>query len=411
VPGALVLGGDYRALGVVRSLGRRGIPVWVLHGPDDHSLAATSRYNRGRVRWEDGDDDIRTHFLLDLAERHDLGGWALFPTADATAAFVARCHEGLRDTFRLTTPPWDVFRWAYDKRLTAELAASLGIGHPATRTVASRADVESYDGAYPVILKPATKPRLNMPAAKAWRADDPAGLLLRYDEAAALTEPGTLMLQELIPGRRGAQLSFAALSERGTPLAWVTAERVRQHPMDFGRSSTLVVTITNDDVEELGRRVLAALGLTGLAEVEFKRDDRDGSYRLLDINVRVWGWHTIGRRVGLDFAFLAWRQALGANVPVVQGPVGLRWLRMTTDLPVAVGEVAGRRLSPASYLGSVLARHERAVFAGDDPLPGALEVPLFAVSAVGRRLAGRFPAGNRTRGTVPPAAEHNPALE
>ena len=396
VPGAVVLGADYRALGVVRSLGRRGIPVWVLHGPDEHRLATTSRYTRRRLPWPAGDDDhARSLFLRSLAERHGLRGWVLFATADSTAAFVAREHDRLRETFALTTPAWEVFRWAYDKRLTAELATSMGVGHPCTRPVRSRADVEHYDGDFPVILKPATKPRLKLPAAKAWPANDRAELLRRYDQAVRLTEPGTLMLQELIPGRRGAQLSFAALCDRGTPLVRVTAERERQHPMDFGRSSTLVVTVENPEVEALGRRVLARLALTGLAEVEFKRDDRDGSYRLLDINLRVWGWHTIGRRAGLDFPFLAWRQALGQQVPILQAPAGMRWLRLTTDLPVGLREVAGGRLSPTAYVGSVLRPHERPVLAPEDPLPALLEVPLFAVSAARRRVGGS------TRAQVP----------
>jgi D-aspartate ligase len=397
-PGALVLGGDYRALGVVRSLGRRGIPVWVLHGPDEHRLAATSRYSRRRVQWQVGEDDDRgrSRFLSELADRHGLRGWVLFPTADATAAFVAREHDRLGEVFRLTTPAWDVFRWAYDKRLTAELAASIGIASPCSRPVCGRDDVERYDGPFPVILKPATKPRLDASAVKAWRADDRAALLRRFEDACAVTEPGTLLLQELIPGRRGAQLSFAALCERGRPLVRVTAERVRQIPMDFGRSSTLVVTVENREVEELGRRVLAELALTGLAEVEFKRDDRDGSYQLLDINLRVWGWHTIGRRAGLDFPHLTWRQALGLPVPVVEAPAGMRWLRLTRDLAVGVREVAGRRLSPDRYVGSVLAPHERAVLAHDDPLPGLLDVPMVALSAVRGRLRRATRADGRT---------------
>lgn len=47
--GALVIGGDYRGLGVVRSLGRRGIPVWVL--TDEHKIAATSRYAQRSFAW------------------------------------------------------------------------------------------------------------------------------------------------------------------------------------------------------------------------------------------------------------------------------------------------------------------------------------------------------------------------
>jgi D-aspartate ligase len=379
-PGGLVVGGDYRALGVVRSLGRRGIPVWVLRSPEDHRLAALSRYCRRRIVWPDGPDERRLRFLLDLAEQYDLADWVLFPTADATAAFVARQHAALRDTFRLTTPTWDQYRWAYDKRCTAELAATLGIETPRTRAVCTRSDAERYDGEYPVLLKPATKPRLNRPAVKAWPADDHAELLVRFDEASALTEPGTLMIQELIPGAEGAQMSFAALCEAGRPIASVTAERVRQYPPDFGRSSTFVVTVDNPVVEDLGRRVLAALALTGLAEVEFKRDNRSNLYKLLDINVRVWGWHTIARRAGLDFPYLAWRLALGRPVTTFRAPAGLRWLRLTTDLAAGVPEVVRRQLPAGGYLRSIADRHERAVLAGDDPVPGLLELPLFLAS-------------------------------
>jgi D-aspartate ligase len=140
------------------------------------------------------------------------------------------------------------------------------------------------------------------------------------------------------------------------------------------------VTVDNPVVEDLGRRVLAALALTGLAEVEFKRDNRSNSYKLLDINVRVWGWHTIARRAGLDFPYLAWRLALGRPVTTFRAPAGLRWLRLTTDLAAGVPEVVRRQLPAGGYLRSIADRHERAVLAGDDPVPGLLELPLFLAS-------------------------------
>jgi D-aspartate ligase len=379
-PGALVLGGDYRALGVVRSLGRRGIRAWVLRAADDHRLAALSRYTRRELVWPDGDDEMRRHYLDGLSRRHGLHGWVLIPTADTTVAFVAREHTALGQHFALTTPPWDVFRWAYDKRCTAELARQAGLDHPWTLPVPTREAAASYPGPFPVILKPATKPFLNRPAAKAWAADDSAALLRSYDEAATATEPGSLVLQEWIPGQRHSQFSFAALSDQGRVVASVTAERVRQHPPDFGRSSTFVETIENADVERAGRRVLAELRMTGLAEVEFKRDARSGSFRLLDINMRVWGWHTIARRAGLDFPYLAWRQAVGEPVEALSARPGIRWLRLTTDVAAGAREIATGSLSTTAYLRSLLGPHEPAVAAADDPLPGLLEVPLHLVS-------------------------------
>src|SRR5437899_6046866 len=63
--GAIVMGADYRGLGIVRSLGRRGIPVWVLKH-DDQLLAALSRYARQSLAWPGLDDAERVRFLLDL---------------------------------------------------------------------------------------------------------------------------------------------------------------------------------------------------------------------------------------------------------------------------------------------------------------------------------------------------------
>ena len=64
--GALVMGADYRALGVVRSLGRHGIPVWLVKR-GGHLVAATSRYVRRRVPWPSGDDSGMIDYLVGIA--------------------------------------------------------------------------------------------------------------------------------------------------------------------------------------------------------------------------------------------------------------------------------------------------------------------------------------------------------
>ncbi|MBV9282369.1 MAG: ATP-grasp domain-containing protein, partial [Chloroflexi bacterium] len=157
--GALVIGGDYRGLGIVRSLGRQGIPVWVLQ--DHHRVATHSRYTRRSLPWLEGDETEQRDYLLELCCRHSLEGWALFPTGDAAAAFVARHHDALAERFRLTTPPWGVVRFAHDKRLTYQLAAELGLDHPWTRYPTGPEELAALDCAFPVLLKPAWKEHLN----------------------------------------------------------------------------------------------------------------------------------------------------------------------------------------------------------------------------------------------------------
>src|SRR2546425_5019076 len=85
--GAIVTGADYRGLGIVRSLGRRGIPVCVLR-EDGHFLGAVSRYAHRSLRWPRGDGLSQVKFLANLAVREGFKGWALFPTTDEVVMLV-----------------------------------------------------------------------------------------------------------------------------------------------------------------------------------------------------------------------------------------------------------------------------------------------------------------------------------
>jgi predicted ATP-grasp superfamily ATP-dependent carboligase len=381
--GAVVLGSDYRGLAVVRSLGRRGVPVCVVSGGDD-VLAAKSRYAMHRVELQGADDDEQSDFLVGLAERLGLTGWVLFPTADESAALVARRHQQLSEQFALTSPPWRILRWAHDKRYTYERAEALGLPYPRTWRVRSAADAARLELEFPVIVKPAVREEFNrLTAAKAWRVDDRAALRDRLAAATELLDPEFVLLQEIIPGDE--HLSYAALCERGRPLATVVARRTRQYPPDFGRASTFVETVDDPGVAALGERFLASVEFDGLAEVEFKRDPRDDSLKLLDVNPRVWGWHGLCQGAGVDFPFLAYRLARGESVPNVRSVAGVRWVRLSTDLPTSLKQIARGNLSLFPYLRTLIGPHESAVFARDDPWPGLVELPMLAGTFV-RRL-------------------------
>jgi predicted ATP-grasp superfamily ATP-dependent carboligase len=210
-------------------------------------------------------------------------------------------------------------------------------------------------------------------------------LLTRYDEACALVPPESLMVQEIVPGEGEAQFSYAAICRDGYPLASIVARRTRQYPRDFGQLSTYVETVDEPQVIEPAVRLLKAMRFTGLVEVEFKKDPRNGQYKVLDVNPRVWGWHTLSRRAGVDFPYLLWLLVRDEHVPEVRGRAGERWMHMSADLPVAIQEILRGRLSLRTYIGSLLKPLESAIFAWDDPAPGLLDLPLFAC-ALGKRL-------------------------
>ena len=232
----------------------------------------------------------------------------------------------------------------------------------------------------------------NLTVPKAWPAHDRKSLLKRYDEASALFSQENLIIQEMVPGGGEAQFSYAALCKDGHSLASVVARRTRQFPRDFGHFSTYVETIDAPEVIEPAERLLGAMRFTGLAEVEFKRDPRNGQFSVLDINPRVWGWHTLSKRAGVDFPYLLWLLTRGEPVPPLRGREGERWVHLIADLRMAIEEILRGRLSLREYLRSIRGPRESAIFSWDDPLPGLLDLPLFAYAAGKRLLRPKEPS-------------------
>jgi predicted ATP-grasp superfamily ATP-dependent carboligase len=390
--GAIVLGGAHGSLEIARSLGRRGIRVWVV--TDDNPLAKSSRYVEKSFTWAGQRDDGALAFLTELCRAHDLRGWVLFAGSDDDLCFVAQNHSALGGLFTLTTPPWEAVRFAYDKRQMNSRAAELGIAHPRTHYPRAADDIADHlaeaELAFPVILKPSIREGRNaFVDAKAWRVDHPHELAARYAAAKALVGADTIMIQELIPGSGTAQYSYAAVWDRGAPVGALVARRRRQYPVEFGFTSTFVETADAPEVADAAARFLASIDYSGLVEIEFKYDTRDGRYKILDVNARAWTWIALGAAAGVDFPALQWALASGEKIAPLAARPEVSWLYFSRDLAASIHEIAAGRLSALDYLRSLNRSSARAVFAFDDPWPAVIDIPLSAARVVTRRLSRR----------------------
>ena len=129
--GALVVGGDHPGLGVARSLGRRGIPVFIME--DQLSVSRYSRYVTREIQVHDIRNERATvDAVLKVGHQFGLEGWVLFPTRDEHVAAFSRYRKELSEFFRVTTPEWETTKWAWDKKNSYELAQKLGIPTPQT---------------------------------------------------------------------------------------------------------------------------------------------------------------------------------------------------------------------------------------------------------------------------------------
>src|SRR5271156_6666337 len=326
--GAVVVGGDYQGLGIVRSLGRQGVPVCVVD--DELSISRYSRYCTKFVKLANlHDERAAVDSLLELGKRLGLGGWVLYPTREELVAALSRYRSELSEVFRVPTPDWESVKWAWDKRNTYRLAQRLEIPTPATHYPESLDQLAELDSATPPFaIKPAIKEHFFYATkAKAWRANSHAELRTLFQKASRLAGDGEIMVQELIPGGGSQQFSYCAFFRKGEAVGKMVARRTRQHPLEFGRASTFVETVDIPMLEELSERFLRAIDYYGLIEIEYKLDPRTSQYKLLDVNARTWGYHSLGAEAGVDFSYMLFADQIGLSVPASKGRAGVGWVR------------------------------------------------------------------------------------
>ncbi len=383
--GVVLLGGTHGALSAARSFGRKNIRVVLI--TDDHPLPKLSRYVRQSFIWPGAMSPCAGEWLTACAAEHGLQNWLLIPCADAEVKCVAEHLVQLRTAFKVVSSGWSDLQKLCDKQLLATAAAAAGVPFPKNYRVRSANDAARLEVRFPVVLKPAMRMERNaFTSSKAWRADSPAELTELFQRAALLVGRDEVVVQELIPGGGEAQFSYGALWHANAPVVEMTARRTRQYPLEFGHTSTFVEIVDNDAVKVAGRKLLSSVGFEGLVEVEFKFDARDGSYKVLDVNPRTWSWFSLCGAAGQDLPILLRDVALGRAVEPAQAQPGHAWIHLSKDIVAAVQLIFRGELTVGAYLKSLRQKLTFAAFAWDDPLPGILELPLFAYRLVCRAL-------------------------
>lgn len=374
--GAIIIGGDFQGLGILRSLSQQNVPTCLLD-----SQICIGRFSRYREKFfkcpsvKDGEAFL--DFLENLVEKESLRGWVVFPTDDETVYFLSNHKSFLEEHLCIPTPPWGATKYLYDKRLTYQLADDLGIPIPKTWYPRSLEEVLGLEIAFPAIIKPAIKDRFYPEIrSKAVLVNSKAELIDAYERANLIINSSEIMIQDVIPGGPDNLFSFCSLFKNGKVLARLVARRARQHPMDFGHASTFVETVDIPELEVIGKKFLEATGYYGLSEVEFKRDPRDGRFKLLEVNARTWGWHTLGLIAGVNFPYLLFQDLIGQSTSANSYEKDVKWARIITDFPTAMKEIFRGRMKLRGYLKSLKGKKELAVFSWRDPLPFLVELAL-----------------------------------
>jgi D-aspartate ligase len=199
----------------------------------------------------------------------------------------------------------------------------------------------------------------------------------------------TVMLQEFIPGPPTHHAFVEGfVDRRGRICGLLARRRMRMFPEEFG-NSTFCVTIPLLEVGgavETIKRLVAGIGYWGVFSAEFKLDDRDGVFKLLEVNARPWWYVDFAARCGLDVCQMAYFDALGAEIePVTTYQVGRRCILPHLDLVCGLAERSKGSLSGWSLVRSWLGAYQP-MFSWEDPLPGLVDLSSRIAKRAGWRL-------------------------
>jgi D-aspartate ligase len=346
VPAAVVDVGWVNGLAAVRSLGRAGVRVLAVdHRPS--ALGFRSRYAEPVLSPDPFTDE---HGFVNCLRA--LGEVVVFPTHDDSLNAIAR-YAG--DLPVLTPfPDWSLLERLQSKRAQLEQAAAAGL------------DIPTPDpGSFPVIVKPDRSVEFKRRYRRqAFRCETQAEL----DDALAKTEEFGPIVQDLIPGGDDALYTVGSyLDADGAALGVFCGRKLRQTPPGIG-TCRVGEAVWVQEVVDAALTLLRSFGYRGVSQVEFKRDPRDGRYKLMEINARLWQWHGLAAACGIDLPLIAYRDLTGDSLPDAHmNGHGKRWA--ITLLP---GESPAPQRPP----------YVDAVFALDDPKPGLVHLARVARSVV-----------------------------
>ena len=371
---AFIAGMGSNGLGFLRSLGRRGIPVVALESWKDPGMY--SRYCVPLVVPEPGENETA---LLDLLQ--ELGEAVsvrsvLIPTSDAFILFVSKHQRELAANYEFNVADYEAVLTLANKRLQYEYAQAQGIETPLTLYPAELAIKEiALEMDYPCVIKPyfshLWRQQMGNRRGKVAEIHTPQELIDTYFE---LRKTGLeLMVQERIAGGDDQLFGVLTYLDRWSePKATFTKRKLRQFPRHYGDGS-LTVGVEEQEVVELGLKLLQGLRFRGAASVEFKRDSRDGRWKLMEINPRSISqtYHAVVS--GVDIPRIAYQDSLGLQTEGASTfREGVKWLDVEKDFKSLLESQRAGDLDLGVWFRSWRGERCFAYFTRDDPLPAFL---------------------------------------
>ena len=368
-PVVILRSGHHGGLGIARSLGRLGVPVYSIDAAYCEPAFA-SRYCRRRFVFsiESGPPDRSVVSLLEIGQK--LGDRPiLIPTTDQAAVWVAEHAAALQEAFWFPCQDAALLRLLCDKGRMQDLARRNGVPTAQSVVPTSKEDVAHFleTAVFPVMVKATDAERLRRRTGGTKFLVQTRRDLLEIYAKAEDHEGPSLLLQEFIPGE---DWMFDGYFDKNSQcLFGVTGKKIRRFPVNTGITS-LGVCLRNDTLAKMTIDFMKAIGYRGILDIGYRFDTRNGQFKVLDVNPRIGCTFRLFTTVdGMDVARALYLDMTGRPVPVAPAAEGRKWIVEDFDLFSALRSYLDRTLSVKGWVESLRGVQEAACFALDDPLP------------------------------------------
>ncbi len=381
---AIIVGETITALGTLRSLARAGI--------DAHTVTGQTEIVR-RSRWYKpipGHEDLKPDELTDWLPNLDLQKAVLFPCSDHAVWQASRLAEMTKGRISMSVAATSALETLINKGRFATVLERLDTPRPQTWLLEDGQIPESvpehvFRNAF---LKPIdSQSFVRHFGVKAQRVSS-AGEAKR--ELRRIIDHGyKVLLQEYIPGPADKHFFIDGFIDRHKVVkALFARQRLRMHPVDFGNSSYMV-SIPLEEVQGAVDSLLTLLRETdfhGIFSSEFKLDQRDGVFKIIEVNARPWWYVEFASRCGVNVCEMAYADALGEDVDAIRDyRAGASLVYMWHDFKACSNRLSRGDNSVLTCIAQWI-RSWRPIFAWGDPWPGVVNSSKYLMSQLARPL-------------------------
>ncbi|MDZ4805467.1 MAG: hypothetical protein SGI90_11455 [Candidatus Eisenbacteria bacterium] len=361
--GVVVIGCHVNGLGIIRSLARQGIPVIALYYDERADFAHVSRHVQERVRVPHPRFEESAFIGVLRANAPRWRGALILETNDDALIAIARHRDELIRSYLVPTPGWEVVRQLIEKPATYRLAAACDVPCPRSWSTETLGLPErASEVTFPCLVKPVVSHLFVAEfGVKNIRAGDASSLCATLARCAASSQD--VIIQEVIPGPDANIFQCVMyIDARAESRTTFVLRKLRQNPPGFGVARVAVSHAVIPEIETWTWNMLRRIGYTGIVHSEFKLDDRDGSFKLMEINARLPRANLLAARCGMNFPLIAGMNLASGDRPsLVRYDESVYWIELAIDLPVSMLNIRSERLSFDDYARPY--RASRKVFA------------------------------------------------